>query len=121
MYKVHEVPEMLKRLQVIVQDHVVYTKDNRHGDTYIAKDRIYPYTADLSRLARLIAGPFEAEKVDIVIGPVVGGAILANRVAEHLSMWYGRNVFAVYADKEADRFVVKREYGKFLKIGRAHV
>lgn len=98
---------------VIVDSHIVYTS-GKHGTAYINKDAVYPHTAETSRLCRAIAERFADDKVEVVIAPAVGGCILSNRVAEHLTEITGREVLGVYADKDGNGFVIKRGYDKLI-------
>lgn len=98
---------------VITNSHIVYTSW-LHGSAYVNKDTVYPHTAKISRICRAIAEQFVGNDVEVVIGPAVGGCILSNRVAEHLSDLTGREVFGIYADKNGDSFVIKRGYDKFV-------
>ena len=99
---------------VIVGSHIVYTS-GKHGSAYVNKDAVYPHTRETSRLCAAIAANFARSKVDVVIGPAVGGCILATRVAEHLSGFNDWEVLALYADKEGEGFVVKRGYDKLMQ------
>ena len=114
--KFSEVPMLLeKHGAVITNSHVVYTS-GLHGSAYVNKDAIYPHTAAISRLAGLIAFLFESYKPEVVIAPAVGGCILSNRVAEHLSMMLHQDVLGIYADKTDDgNFVIKRGYDKLIR------
>ena len=105
---------------VITKSHIVYTS-GRHGRDYINKDAVYPRTAEISRLCRAIAERFVNDNVQVVIAPAVGGCILSNRVAEHLSDLTGREVLGVYADKEGDGFVIRRGYDKLIADRRVLV
>ena len=84
---------------VITNSHIVYTS-NRHGATYVNKDAIYPHTAQTSRLRHAMAERFADDNVEIVIAPAIGGVILSQWTAHHLSEITGREVFGVYAEKE---------------------
>ncbi len=119
------VQQMLERLKVVItESHVVYTS-GKHGSAYVNKDAIYPHTTETSRLCGLIAHMFMSDRVEVVIAPAVGGCILSNRVAEHLTMWgkeWGVNeVFGVYADKDGEDFVIKRGYDKLVRGKRVLV
>ena len=113
---VKEVEQTLAKLgAVITNSHVVYTS-GLHGPAYVNKDAIYPHTAAISRLAGLIAFKFVDYNPEVVIAPAVGGCILSNRVAEHLSMMLGYEVLGVYVDKLDDgNFVIKRGYDKMVR------
>src|SRR3989344_3170268 len=100
---------------VIVDSHIVYTS-GRHGTAYINKDAVYPYTKETSQLCRAFAQKFEVDDVEVVIAPAVGGVILSQWTAHHLSLIYHRQVFGVYAEKSenGDTFVIKRGYDKLI-------
>ena len=102
---------------VLTDSHFEYTEGG-HGSAYFNKDAVYPHAAETSRLCGLIAREFIEDKVEVVIAPAVGGCILSNRVAEHLSMWNKSlsepEVLGIYADKAGDGFVVRRGYDKLI-------
>lgn len=114
---------------VITDSHVVYTS-GKHGSVYINKDALYPHTGMTKRLCYRIAERFIEDNVETVIAPAIGGVILSQWVAYHLSEMIGRKVFSVYAEKEGtelisssygplplkyeDKFVIRRGYDKFI-------
>lgn len=100
---------------IITGSHIVYTS-GKHGDAYVNKDAVYPYTEKISKLCSFIAEDFEEIEIDTVIGPVVGGVALAQWTAHHLSKLQGKEIFAVCADKsEGGGFEIKRGQDKFIK------
>lgn len=106
--------EALRRVGGIIRDsHVVYTS-GRHGSAYVNKDAIYPHTALTSDLCRAIAERFRDAGVDVCLAPAIGGVILSQWTAHHLTALTGREVLGVYAEKTADGagFVIKRGYDK---------
>ena len=100
---------------VIADSHIVYTS-GKHGTAYVNKDAVYPHTAETSRLCRAIAERFADDKVEVVIAPAIGGVILSQWTAHHLSEMNGHEVFGVYAEKSegGDAFVIKRGYDKLI-------
>ena len=115
---IEKVVQILARLGAVIdKSHLVYTS-GKHGSAYINKDAIYPHTAETSHLCELLALEFVADGIEVVIAPAVGGCILSNRVAEHLTRWGAdEEVLGVYADKDGDGFVIKRGYDK-LVVGK---
>ncbi len=101
---------------LITNSHLIYTS-GKHGDTYVNKDAIYPHTKWISMLCKEIAERFKNEKVDVVIAPAIGGVILSQWVAYHLSKLTDKEVLAVYAEKTEDGkdFIIKRGYNKIIK------
>lgn len=98
---------------LITGDHLVYTS-GRHGSSYVNKDALYPHTAATSAVCAQIARHFATAGVEVVAGPTVGGVIMAQWTAHHLSALTGREVLAVYAEEESDgegkRRVLRRGY-----------
>ncbi len=109
---------------VITNSHIVYTS-GKHGSAYVNKDAIYPHTRETSELCFALADRITDIKVvnDVplipkaVVAPAVGGVILSQWTAHHLSgycsdRWMG--IPALYADKVGDGFVIKRGYEKIV-------
>lgn len=100
---------------IITDDHIVYTS-GYHGTSYVNKDALYPHTQITSSLCRALAEEFANDGVEVVIAPAIGGVILSQWTAHHLSEITGREVFGVYAEKaeSGDAFIIKRGYDKIL-------
>lgn len=101
---------------VITNSHIIYTS-GKHGPAYVNKDALYPHTRETSRLCRVIAEQFANDGVEVVIAPAIGGVILSQWIACHLSEITGREVFGVYAEKAENRedaFIIKRGYDKIV-------
>lgn len=98
---------------VITDSHVVYTS-GKHGASYVNKDAIYPHTEVTSQLCLEIAQHFSSSQVEVVIAPAMGGVILSQWVAYHLTQLTGKEVLGVYAEKneENNTFIIKRGYDK---------
>jgi orotate phosphoribosyltransferase len=97
---------------LITQSHVVYTS-GRHGTTYVNKDALYLHPTVTEQLCAHMAQDYDPAAVDVVAGPTVGGVILAQWVAWHLTQRRDTgDVLAVYAEEEAEtkRRVFRRGY-----------
>jgi len=107
---------------IITGSHIVYTS-GKHGSDYVNKDAVYPHTEETDELCRAIAECFVDANVDVVVAPAVGGVILSQGVARHLTRITGRKVFGIYAEKadEGDALVIKRGYDKFVPKKRVLV
>lgn len=114
---------LLERAGALIRNsHIVYTS-GRHGREYVNKDAVYPHTEMTSELCRMMAEPWRGQGVTAVVGPALGGIILSQWVAHHLSRMEGKEVAGVYAEKNEseDGFVIRRGYDKFLKGQRVLV
>lgn len=94
---------------LITNDHLVYTS-GRHGNTYVNKDALYPHTTATSAVCAQIAEQFADAAVDVVAGPTVGGVIMAQWTAHHLSRISGREVLAVYAEEVQEEGGARRSF-----------
>jgi orotate phosphoribosyltransferase len=106
---------LVKLKAIITNDHILYTS-GKHGAEYVNKDALYPHTEEVSRLCEIMANAFLKDKVDVVVAPAVGGIVLTQWIAHHLTIKYGKQVLAVYAEKQSNgEFDFKRGYGKHIE------
>lgn len=130
-----EISKMLSDLGVLITNsHIVYTS-GKHGTAYFNKDGIYPHTEVTSRVCGIIASWFKHDDVQVVAAPAIGGVILSQWIAYHMSTRHGqrpaivkkypglhvikpvdhhREVLAVYAEKSETGFIIKRGYDQLL-------
>ncbi len=107
-----QILDILAKIHAVITDsHIVYTS-GKHGAAYINKDAIYPHTEITSRICEEIARHFAKSGVEVVLAPAVGGVILSQWIAYHLTKITGREVLGVYAEKDGEGFVIKRGYDK---------
>ncbi|KKW47879.1 hypothetical protein A3C21_03440 [Candidatus Kaiserbacteria bacterium RIFCSPHIGHO2_02_FULL_59_21] len=110
-----EVLDLLQKVGAFRSGHFVFTH-GRHSDSYVNKDALYPYTRDTSLLCKAMAERFADKGIEVVAGPTMGAAILAQLVAYHLSELTGKEVYGVYADKDGQGgFVLRRGYDDIVK------
>ena len=112
--KESEVLQTLSAVGAVITDsHIVYTS-GKHGTAYVNKDAVYVHPLLTAQLCREIALNFDADIVEVVVAPAVGGVILSTWVAYHLTQMTGREVRSIYAEKSdmGEGFVLKRGYAK---------
>lgn len=109
----NEVIEILKKVSAIITDsHFVYTS-GRHGDVYIRKDLLYPHTKETARIGELFAQKYKDADIDVVVGPSIGGIILSQWVAHHLSTLKHKEILGLFTEKDQEsNQIFKREYDK---------
>lgn len=83
---------------LLTNGHFLYTS-GRHGNAYVNKDAIYPHTQHIHDLCATMAAPFIESRIDTVAGPTIGGVILAQWVAHHLTEGTGRPAMACFAEE----------------------
>src|SRR5262249_57130457 len=83
---------------------------------YVNKDAVYPHTARVSELCRLLADAAAPLRPEVVCGPALGGIILSQWTAHHLG------VLAVYAEKTPEGgLALRRGYDRLVARRRGLV
>ena len=110
------VVDILKKVGAVITDsHFVYTS-GKHGSVYVNKDAVYPHTAETSRIGELFAEKYKDMDIDVVAAPALGGIILSQWVAFHLSKLKGKEILGVYTEKTEDKqMIFTRGYDKLVK------
>ena len=103
---------------IVSNSHFVYTS-GRHSSVYINKDALYVHTEMTGELCRLMASPYDADQIDVVVAPVLGGIVLSQWVAHHLNLRRtASETLAVYAEKEGDgpnkKMIFTRGYDTYI-------
>lgn len=98
-----EVSELLKETGVIMQGHFLLTS-GRHSGLFLQCARLLQHPDYTEVVCRLLAGPFQKTGIETVVGPAMGGVILAYETARQLG------ARAIYAEKSGDRMVFKRGF-----------
>lgn len=118
-----DVVTILKKIgAVMTDDHFVYTS-GKHGSVYINKDALYPHTAETSMVGKMFAEKFKDADIDVVAAPAVGGTILSQWTAYHLSQLKGKEVLSAYTEKDKgttasaaeSEQIFRRSYDKIVK------
>ena len=107
---------ILKQVGAVITDsHFVYTS-GKHGSVYINKDAVYPHTKETSDVGKMMAEKFAAADIDVVVGPALGGIILSQWTAYHLSQLKGKEILGVYTEKDAEsNQILRRGYDQLVK------
>lgn len=103
---------------IISDNHFVYSS-GRHSSVYVNKDAVYVHTKTIATLCELMARPYDAQQIDVVVGPVLGGIVLSQWVAHALNARRSSGeTLAVYAEKENDSpdklFAFHRGYDRYI-------
>lgn len=112
----NEVLEILKKTNTINDNsHFVYTH-GKHAKSYVNKDALYPHTKYTSRIAEIIAQKYKEAPIDIVVGPSLGGIILSQWTAHHLSLLKNKEVLSIYTEKTPEKDqIFTRGFDKIVK------
>ena len=111
-----DVISILKKVQAVLTDgHFIYTS-GKHGSVYVNKDAVYPHTQEASKIGRLFAEKFKNKNIDVVAAPALGGIILSQWTAYHLSKLKKKEVLGIYTEKNAENGqIFTRGYDKLVK------
>ncbi|MDP2788864.1 MAG: phosphoribosyltransferase family protein [bacterium] len=111
-----EVNQILEKTGAVIRDsHFVYVS-GKHSSIYVNKDYIYPHIKYVSRIAEIIAEKHKNKPIEVVVGPSIGGIILSQWVAYHLSRMKDKEILSVYTEKQPDKNqIFTRGYGQFVK------
>jgi orotate phosphoribosyltransferase len=75
--------EILEESGALLEGHFVLTS-GRHSDRYVQCAQVLRYPHYTEQLARHLAEQFSGDRVDLVIGPAIGGIIVSYEVARQL-------------------------------------
>ena len=105
----------------ISESHFVATS-GKHLDAYLNKDAIYPHTRAVSAVCKAMAELFADANIEAVVGPSLGGIILSQGTAYHLSEITGRNILGIYTEKnESKDQILTRGYDALVRGKRVLV
>lgn len=112
---------ILENAQAVIKGHFVL-KSGLHSRVYVNKDAVYTDPETIAILGMDLGQPFcdrvRGEKklpiIDVVVGPAIGGVILAHCVGKHIAFDRKGTLRALFADKEGKSFIIRRGYDKFV-------
>lgn len=87
----------------LMEGHFKLTS-GRHSNRYMQCAQVLQYPKYTEQLAAHLAEKFAADKIDIVIGPAMGGIIVAYEVARQL------NVPGIFCERESGQMALRRGF-----------
>ncbi|MFA6258827.1 MAG: orotidine-5'-phosphate decarboxylase [Candidatus Paceibacterota bacterium] len=113
--------EILGETKAVIMDgHFVY-QTGRHGNAYVAKDRITPVPLLIDEVGMMLADLVKDKTIDTVVAPAVGGIVLGHTVGKYLSFYKQKTINSIFLEKGekgkdgTDTFRITRGYDAFLK------
>ncbi|AAM24740.1 orotate phosphoribosyltransferase [Caldanaerobacter subterraneus subsp. tengcongensis MB4] len=98
-----KVLEIFEKLEVINKGHFLLSS-GKHSDTYLQCAKIFQYPNYSEIFSRELAEKFKGYRIDVVIGPAIGGIILAYEVARQIG------VRALFAEREDNVMKLRRGF-----------
>lgn len=103
MSEQNEILEIFKKSGALLKGHFLLSS-GLHSDEYFEKFQVLQYPNYVEILCKKLAEKFKNKKIEVVVGPTVGGVIIAYEVAKHLK------VKAIFAERDGDQRVFKRGF-----------
>jgi orotate phosphoribosyltransferase len=118
----NKVLNLLKKTEGIFTGHFVYTS-GKHAPRYLNKMALFAHPLYASEMGKLFADKYKKRKIDVVVAPALGGIVLAQWTAYHLSKQNKKDVVSVYTEKDKgtsssgaeSNQIFTRGYDKYVK------
>jgi orotate phosphoribosyltransferase len=111
----NEANELLKKSGSIFTGHFVFTS-GKHAPRYIDKMALFAHPIYASEMGKLFAEKYKEQNIEVVVAPAMGGIILSQWTAYHLSILNDKDVIGIYTEKTQDKQqVFTRGYDKYVK------
>jgi orotate phosphoribosyltransferase len=98
-----DILSILKGVGAILTDNHFVLTSGKHSPIYINKDAVYPHTQETSKIGKLFAEKFKDTDIDVVAAPALGGIILSQWTAYHLSVLKKKDILGVYTEKTPEK------------------
>ncbi|MDD4834045.1 MAG: orotate phosphoribosyltransferase, partial [Lutispora sp.] len=99
----HEINEILIKCGVLLEGHFLLTS-GKHSNKYLQCARLFQYPKYSESISIALSDKLKNFNADIVIGPAIGGIILAYEVARQLE------VKALFAERENGIMTLRRGF-----------
>lgn len=97
------VNEILEKSGVLQNGHFLLTS-GKHSNKYIQCAKIFQYPEYSEEISKALAEKYKEQVIDIVIGPAIGGIILAYEVGRQLG------VKVIFAERENGSMCLRRGF-----------
>lgn len=98
-----EILKILEDAGVLLKGHFLLTS-GRHSQKYLQCAKLFQYPEYSRVMTEYLVKQFKDEKIDLVVGPAVGGIILAYEAARQLNV---RNIFM---ERENGKMTLRRGF-----------
>ena len=98
-----QILDILRETNVMLEGHFLLTS-GRHSDKYMQCAHLFMYPNRSAQVCADIAANFSDKGVTMVVGPAVGGIIIAYEVAKQL------NVPTIFAERENGKMAFRRGF-----------
>lgn len=110
-----EVIKLLEKSGSIFTGHFVFIS-GKHAPRYIDKMALFAHPIYASEMGKLFAEKYKDTNIEVVVAPAMGGIILSQWTAYHLSKLNEKDIIGIYTEKTPDnQQIFTRGYDKYVK------
>ena len=103
--KTEEVMKKFEDAGAIQKGHFKLTS-GVHSDTYIQCAQVMQHPGFMHNLCSELGKKFRGDDIDVIIGPAIGGIIMAHVMAQVLGPW----VRAIFTERENGKMTLRRSF-----------
>lgn len=103
MLSSNRINDIMEKTGVLQTGHFLLTS-GKHSNKYMQCAKIFQHPDISAEISKALAEKYDGYDIDIVIGPAIGGIILAYEVARQLE------VRALFAERENGRMTLRRGF-----------
>ena len=103
--KTEEVMKKFEEAGAIQKGHFKLTS-GVHSDTYIQCAQVMQYPGFMHNLCSELGKKFRGDDIDVIVGPAIGGIIMAHVMAQVLGPW----VRAIFTERENGKMTLRRSF-----------
>ncbi len=107
--KSEEVLKVFEDVQALLSGHFLLSSGN-HSNRYLQCALVTQYPKIAAQLSDALAQAFLAQNVEVVLGPAVGGIVIAQEVAQALSRAGNTKVRALFCERVEGKFALRRGF-----------
>jgi len=100
-----EVMKKFEQAGAIQKGHFKLTS-GVHSDTYIQCAQVMQYPGFMNNLCSELGKKFRGNDIDVIVGPAIGGIIMAHVMAQVLGPW----VRAIFTERENGKMTLRRSF-----------
>ncbi|MFO7154217.1 MAG: orotate phosphoribosyltransferase [Caldicoprobacter oshimai] len=95
--------QIFRETGVLLQGHFLLTS-GRHSGEYLQCAKVFQYPRYAEEITRALADKFKDDRIDIVVGPAIGGIILSYEMGRCLG------IKTIFAEREDGKMTLRRGF-----------
>jgi len=104
-----EVLKVFEEVRALLSGHFLLSSGN-HSNRYLQCALVTQHPRVAARLAEALAQSFLSQPIDVVLGPAVGGIVIAQEVAQALSRGGNHKVRALFCERVDGKMALRRGF-----------